>query len=1073
MRKLIIAGCTAGAVLLAGCAGPVQPEGLRRTPAGDGPVVEWNLDARPFPEIPFPNDVGTRLDPSSPTGRRVNVSTVASTQLESRVRQKLDRLSGFGTYSPITVAFSAPLDIANIVSRHRVNDFRNDTVLLINITPKSPDFGRAVPIDLGDGNIPFVLPKKDNYFENDPDYAASSIVFSDSNVVHPGGNPDYDLMTFYERATNTLIVRPILPLEEESAYAVVLTGKLVGQNGQPVRSPFPYINHLDQTEALRPLVDILPRYGLTVDDVAFTWSFTTQGTTRDLVAIRKGLYGRGPLGWLANQFPGTLGQVLPLNTFTDSSRYIVTTDRLFSAFMPLLQQLAGTIPSQDVQALLNGYRFVDYFVAGSYATPYFLTDRDGMAASGFPDDENEVFDVDPLSGRAVVGPSQVSFICAIPKPGPWGTPPFPVVFYGHGYTSFKIEMFGFAGAMARFGLATCGIDAVGHGNCLDKTSSIVVKGILSGAGLGPVLDVFTPARARDLSNSGTCKSGGDFWTADTFHTSDVVRQTIVDHMQLIRILRGFDGKKTWAFDPIHGNGGSGIAGDFNGDGVPDIGGPANGYYAWGISLGGIISSVLPGIEPAIRGAAPVSGGSGLADIGIRSVQGGVVEAVFLRIMGPFVAGDPMTTGTTQLKFLAVDVNDMSEIPFARVTGISEGDTIVVTNKRSGKTYSTTAIASSCYDPRNANHQWRAVLGPCFRVSFAADAARAGVKRVKLGITLEDTQNTNYKGTGKPFSEVGKSIADPLQFGDPIVIEVRDGTTGRVKTVVDKVQEDYVFQGGHYLSGTALVAPAEGFGLTRNTPDLRRFMSIAETILEPGDPVSFAPHYFRDPINYLDVDPGLPMGSNVLDVPTVGDMNVPVNSGIATARAAGMIPLFQKDLRTFTVSTTGQTFTADMFSLNDILLKGFAVEGLSRLNRYTDSYTGAYGGPLLDIDNLSEGHDFTSTSQIGYPRVVPRLTPPLRITVPTPTGVSGMRIPYVNPNGQHGFDLPHPKDDFDIDTYMVNLIARFFQTGGGDIADNPCLEMTGRYSGPCPFIPLLSLECQTFAAYGYTCTSVSP
>lgn len=1052
-RSLVIAGI----VVLAGCSGGPWPEGLRKTPPGDGPVVKWDLDSRPFPDVPFPNNVATRLDPSSPTGRRVNVSLEAPTKLEVRLRRKLDTLSGFGTYAPIMVSFTEPLDIGNIVSRHKVNDFSGDTVLLININRKSPDFGRAMPLDIGDGNFPFVVPKKDNYFDNDPLYTGSSIAFPDSNVVHPGGDPDYDLMTFYVRDTNTLFLQPILPLEEESLYAVVLTGKLVGQNGLPVRSPFPYVNHLDQTADLEALKYVLPRYGLTIDDVAFTWDFTTQSTTREMTAIRKGMYGKGPLGRLADRFPGTVDRVLPLHTFTDSSVYILRPETLTAAVAPYVTEFIGG-GFADVEQLINTYRFVDYLVAGEYTTPYFLNDRDGMAAPGYPDDENEIMDIDPLSGRAIVGPSTVSFICSIPKAGPWGKPPFPVVIDSHGYGIFKLQMLGFAANFARYGIASCAIDAVGHGLCLDKSMETLVRLALQGAGFGPLFDLLSPGRARDLNNDGTCDPGGDFFTPDVFHTRDIVRQSIIDQMQLIRILRGFDGTQRWAFDPVRGNGGSGVAGDFNGDGIPDLGGPATDYFSWGISLGGILSSILPGVEPAITAGAPNSGGAGLANLAIRSIQGGVVEAVYLRTMGPFVLGIPQPDRTTQLSFMIADVNKKVILPFASAASglIAEGDTVAVRNLATGKEYSAMATSASCYDPDNgSNHQWRAAFGPCVRVNFAADAARAGEKRVKLGITLKDPGP--------------KDIANTSDFGDRLRVEIRDGATGSVKQRVTTFEQDVVFQGGRYRTGSPLVSLSEGFGLMRSGSDFRKFLGVSAIILEPGDPVTWAPHYFQDPIDYSDTEPGLVMGANVLDVPTIGDMNVPINTGINIARAAGMIPLFQPDARTFTISTTGQTFTAYQFSQDDVILKGWVNEGLWRLNRYTD----AYGGLLLDLDNLSEGRDFTSTSPIGFPRTVPRLDPPLRATVATKTGVSGMRIPYMDPRGHHGFDIPHPGMDFDVDAYMIHLIGRFFQTRGTEIHDDICLEMTGRYAGPCPFIPLLPEECATFVGHGWTCTSVNP
>src|SRR5690606_17282666 len=122
--------------------------------------------------------------------------------------------------------------------------------------------------------------------------------------LFPGGtNTVDDLMTFYERETNTLVFRPVLPLNQQTPYAVVLTKRITGEDRDPsdgvtpppIRSPFKYINHTRQNKALEPLNKVLNGRNLTLDDVAFTWTFTTQTITRDLEAIRRGLYGHGPL----------------------------------------------------------------------------------------------------------------------------------------------------------------------------------------------------------------------------------------------------------------------------------------------------------------------------------------------------------------------------------------------------------------------------------------------------------------------------------------------------------------------------------------------------------------------------------------------------------------------------------------------------------------------------------------------------------------------------------------------------------------------------------------------------------
>src|SRR5687768_338249 len=81
------------------------PDGARRTPDGDGPRVVFDVTRRPLPEIPQPNDIATFADPTSRTGRRINVSLVAPTRLESQARADFTSLEGWGTFAPLTVAF--------------------------------------------------------------------------------------------------------------------------------------------------------------------------------------------------------------------------------------------------------------------------------------------------------------------------------------------------------------------------------------------------------------------------------------------------------------------------------------------------------------------------------------------------------------------------------------------------------------------------------------------------------------------------------------------------------------------------------------------------------------------------------------------------------------------------------------------------------------------------------------------------------------------------------------------------------------------------------------------------------
>src|SRR5205085_340875 len=202
-------------------------------------------------------------------------------------------------------------------------------------------------------------------------------------------------------------------------------------------------------------------------------------------------------------------------------------------------QLLGA-SKDEVDALFDTFQYVDYFVSGSFTSPSFLDGQEGAPADA-------TFHLDRLAGTAQTVPAKVWFFLSVPKADPahGHVAPFPVALYGHGYTSARFEgVLGFGGTMAKFGVAVLAIDAYGHGLAIDPLLELAVRTVAAKHQLGAFADAFFTGRARDLDNDGVGDSGGDFWTADTFHTRDVVRQSIVDYMQVIKLLRSFDGKNT-------------------------------------------------------------------------------------------------------------------------------------------------------------------------------------------------------------------------------------------------------------------------------------------------------------------------------------------------------------------------------------------------------------------------------------------------------------------------------------------------------------------------------------------------
>ncbi len=1051
-----------------GCAAP--PEGLARTAEGNGPQVVFDLQHRPLPEIPFPNDIATRPDPTSPTGLRINASLVATTRLEAVARRRIDELSGFGVYQPITVRFDAPLDITSIYARHRDYrntpdgsdyDFRNDVVYLVDVTPDSPTYLQPVPLDFGEGNFPVLLRTPHQYWEHDPKTITKALAletydedFNGNGRLDPGedldldgvldyanaypledGDPGYDpvrdLVSFYEFETNTLIFRPVLPLRERTTYAVVITKNLRGANGEPVRSPFAFVNHTSQTEDLRPALSVLETYGHDVDDVAFAWTFTTHDATSDLVMLRNGLYGQGPLAWLAEDNPPALVDLFPMRDTSRSpsqkayvgNAYVLPQEQLRPIVGPLATAAFGNFGISQVEQLVINQDFYAYHVSGLFKTPWLLdlegTDSDNLDERAWPADLRDPTLRDRITYR------DVQFWCAIPKkqfkPDPEA--PAPVVLYAHGYTSNKIEQLGLA-LHAKFGIAGCSIDAVLHGVDVGDQRAFV-EDLFDTWGMLPAAEALLHGRAEDMDGDGRIDVGGEFFSAYTFKTRDNLRQTLLDWLTLVRLIRSFgEGEMI----DVNGDGTPELLGDFDADGFVDIGGQDAVFFASGTSLGGLISSMLSAIEPKVVAAAPIAGGAGLVDLTIRSEQGGVVEAVGLRLLGPAIVGEPAAGGGTRIYQLFANGNKVERRDLAVDGSIEPGDVVMVTNEANGEARCARVMPDEPPPGYENFHGWEA--------SSNCSANDAGHCR-----TCEPgTAGTYACDLARTFR-----VAIPADQGDPLRIEVLAGPEpvrvegeerhcialddAVVKAEITRLSFPVSYRGRAWAVGDDIVAYESGFGFQRGTPALRRFTGIAQMTVEPADPALYAVRYARDPLTFDETgEPFQKAPTNVLNVTTLGDPNVPVNTGVAIAKVAGFIELFEPDPR------YGKT-------PNRVIIDEGVQEGIPWME-----VRGPEWGPVLvDVDNLSESANTTPMDPTGSndDRVAPRLMPPLRLVGPTfgaAQGTSGIVFPLQNEfEGRHGFPPPGLTDGpFDEGQYMEHLLGIFFRSLGTEVRYDTCL-----------------------------------
>ena len=1024
-----------------GCSVDEIPDGLGKTPGGDSATVKWDLYHKPLPEIPFPNDQAMWPDPTSRTGMRVNASVVAPTGIEETARKKFDQLEGFGTYAAITVGFekrkSNPaqpaIDVANVIARHQGDDYElnDDAIYVVNL-----DTGIPAIMDLGEGSFPYVVKEKHKYWRNDTRPLEQNLMWDTADETIdpttgkrrptallngvPSYKPEWDtdfdgvldlpnlksldacpsqvdvaltnvtdrerdrcitdnLLTFYERETDTLIMRPLIPLIEKTQYAVVVTDRMLDcgadpakcAGGAPVRSPFDFIYHPAQEEAMARLKahlsnpDLASYYGdlggTGLTRVAFAWTFTTQPVQEDLQLIRDGLYGHGPLSKLSKDFPAhselarAAGQV-DLEALADSdweepsgwesdpkcqktikNFHIVKFDVVKSTIQELAKQAFG-FEGPTLDTLIASFDSISHIAIGEFDSPFFL------AGGPKGEDPNASFDMDFRTGDGKIHRDRVQFLIVVPKESATKKQPFPVAYYGHGYGSSSLEVLGFAGHLAAHGIASVGMNATFHGLELGETELQLAKNLFSSACEGPFASALLSGRARDLDENGSKDSGGDYWTAYLFHTRDVVRQSAVDLVQMFRVLKGFDGEKLARHtkDPHSGRlmqdyNGDGepndLAGDFDGDGTPDVGGPKSEFYAWGQSLGGILAPFVAALDSNVVASAPTSGAGGLLDVGARTFQGGAFEGLYLRMFGPLVVGVPAkefydagkqketkcTQSQISLRFVLIDVNDDREVEFGcaeKTPYAPEGGTVMVSNGRSGEVRCARIGTDGRFRigiPTSVGDKLEVQM---YDVPDAVDSYHP---ESGCNITADESHRIELVNTWG-VGVIPEGGVDPLT-GE----EVCTAEGGCSK-----------FQNKYFAAGSPLVAPTEGFGYVRQTPSLRRLMNLASHIIDPGDPVNYSPYYALRPMLGPEGDVMPPKG--MLNIVTVGDMNVPLNSGIAIGRAAGAVPFLAPDAIDRYPAYADFVTPVALYSAlggltpNRALIENHVIEGVSRLAR---------------------------------------------------------------------------------------------------------------------------------------------
>ncbi len=821
--------------LLFACEGDPQ-QSIRETPQGDGPTIVYAPMERPDSLTFFPTDLATRRIDNETTGRQINISQDRDLHVAHHLRSQLNRLDGFGVASTIAIPFEKPLDLASVTE---------GSIRLFNVSPRSVHFGEEVALDLQGTAYPRSFRPRGVFpydlLEDFPD-----LFFGELNGF------EEERIQNYEVETNTLLVQPYFPLREQTTYAVVLTETLKGEDGEPIRSPFPWVHHAAEYATLKPITQWIDP-----EDIAFTWSFTTRSVTPIPIAIRDGLDGIGPLGWLRELYPGKWLTFQDLN-INDAPEDPEDRDHPFimdGEFLPTALASVGALAGGGLESIT--FEHVDYALFGTFESV------------NVRDEEDHAIWADLKAGTIAHKPSEVGFLLTVPKTTEEFQPPFRVMLYNHGSRTSRLEQILMANDFSRAGIAVISIDAAGHGPFGGDLRAIVEReaadyppelvsllaGSIAQSFLGGEYDysdkdldailndleenglwkaMFVTGRAEDHDGDGLLLSGDNYFVPNPFALSSAGFQTVVDNLVLFRILSrlspdaipgpGIDDPQNADEEDIlaymH-------AGDFNADGILDVGGPDGKFSTMGTSMGAFHASILLPLEPGITTGVSNVGGGGITEIMLRSSLAEAIDPIMTEPLGPIIVGCPVPRESEE------EEEELLPVEVALTW-----------------------------------NNWSVRCRDIATIEFAEKASNMSRIPVIPGGSVTLT-NPRLAGTGEndtrtvPIAEDGGfGLGIAADKGDELLMEVRDKDDNVVLT-------------------KTIIALMEGSGHSRNTPRFRRLVGTAQSAIDLMEPLAWARHIVREPL------PGS-KPNNVLHLATTGDITVPFSSMLAWDRAVGLL-----------------------------------------------------------------------------------------------------------------------------------------------------------------------------------------
>ncbi len=386
--------------------------------------------------IPFPNDL--LIDPV--TGKN-SLPNPDGLDLVDAVNS----LSGFSTVAPVAFYLDGAPDTSTLNS---------DTIKFLDVTAGSPDFGSEIPFsvlgfDAASGAVSLapIWPLKPHH---------KYVVVVTKGVKDTNGRSIEPDKVFY------LLERENSLVDENGHSATALLDDATAMQLEYLR------------QAMKPIFDFLTQVGITRDNIAIAFTFTTQGIADDFTVLKSQL------------------AEMPAPAPIFAAKYLG--DTMVAAFYGAVEAQTGiSFPYDAVGGVLTGAFISPNFISHPLAG-HFEKGQDGKFIQ--------------------FGDNTVPFILVVPK----GTGPFPVAIFQHGFTRTKMDALAIANTFASVGIATISMDLVLHGDRAgdymnNETGELVPDGQLDPSG----------ALFLNLAYIRTAR--------------DNIRQSNLDQMMLVKMLQ--------------------------------------------------------------------------------------------------------------------------------------------------------------------------------------------------------------------------------------------------------------------------------------------------------------------------------------------------------------------------------------------------------------------------------------------------------------------------------------------------------------------------------------------------------